>query len=87
MSIAGGLRSEAGADCVEPTLWQASYVLRCSRMADKAERDWQPDKIDIADVGKQLAAVESELTEAPADVNVGVRGIRDRWLDPGRPGV
>lgn len=48
------------------------------------QRDRQArDKVDIADVGKQLIVVERELAKRKVDIGIRVAGVQDRGLDEG----
>lgn len=63
---------ETGADSVKAVGEHACYMICGAGGIGEGEGDWEGDEVDIGDVGEELGAVESELTEVPEKVDVGV---------------
>lgn len=63
-------------------------VVRFSSLILQSQRDRKRrNKIYIADIDKQLPAVESELAEREIGIGIGVSWVEDRGLDESRAGV
>lgn len=83
-----GLLAQPVAELVDAVRCHARHVLHPAAGCLQRQGNRQTrHKVDVADVGKQLVAVEGELGEAEVDIGIWVAGVEDRGFDHCWPGV
>ena len=59
---------KARANCIETTGRNTSYMGGGTRIIGQGQGNWKGDEVNVADVDKELGAIEGKFTEIPESV-------------------